>query len=508
MLKKEFLGLLFTALISRTLSSEHPNTTLQSNEAISVLSNKTQDLGEKIEDNDRTLDGPSSLPKEKSFSLPKGETNPDKVKKDKAVVKTRPARFLLSKDHLKSYKGRKKQRRLNNELPVDKKRLTYRFNPNQNFVMDEDRIVNPQFDYSIHNEELNYLHFRLPKPTIVKFKIDMVYQFLIDWMKPRSFEEIKLKPMAIEGQTVVNRFTCNYFNKLKNKAKVYFVEIDFSDRKDDKSDYIAKANVADLIDADDPDYDLVYDHTLRMDCESIEARFYDPNKITCVPVVNNDSYVLSHLYNVKMTFRVHGVEHKRERLVYVTSTLKKKAQPLTPKPRRKFELKVKTPNELIKNRLRLIKTGVPNRLFYSMLKSHSLQKKAREIMKEANELESDFTVRMMKVEKSYQEQLKSMLSNQLAEANKQNDAIENTYNLMRGTVDKINAFNIKTAILFMQRRLDNMMKFKAYKKLSRHYRKEVVYDRMFDHLNYLRYLHDRKLDMDIEKIVNKNNLKN
>ena len=377
---------------------------------------------------------------------------------------------------------------------------SYDFDSKENFNVKRYYPENPLFSEVIRTKDTNYFELTLPKRKAFDINYTRITSFLKLWMKLKEYESIRVKRLKINGKKVANRYQLNYYNKITRQVQHYFVDFDFQNDLESAHEYIRKADVAYYPTHSDPVYDTVYEYTLVQDCKAIAKRFHDPFKIKCDPVINNNNYVLRHLYEARMVFKKAGELYTRNRLVIVVPTKPKSAKPLYPSQKPIKKLKIYTPDSLINLRVNNLEVGVPKETFkYTIEQTPEIQNKIKQVELQAEHFEDEINSQFQAVEENYQKRTSDYLTRKRDKEDKKQEAYDNTYNLILGTTDKVNSFNIETSIKFMMRRLRDIQTLRIHKKKRMKYGKMIALQNLEEQRNFLRYLQDRKLDEYFEK---------
>lgn len=381
-----------------------------------------------------------------------------------------------------------------------KKHWTYNFSAKEQFDMSSDKVENPVFSAILHTQDTNYFTLTLPPMQRYHDHYTYVINFIRKWMNLKNFESVKVKEMKIGKRKAVNRYEIKYYNRITRKVKLYYVDVDFQDDKEEAGKYIKIADVAKVENHTIPTYNNVYESTLIADCRAIAKRFYDPFSIKCFPIMNKVGYVLKHLYEAKMVFKKDGEVYSRDRLVLVVPAQPKPAVPLFPTKKPFKKLERLTPNELIDLRTKFIRAGIPKRFFTEVVNTDTLtKKKISEVILKAQQFENKINDGFQDVERVYQGNVTLLLSDQTNNSDKSAKAYDLTYDRLVLDTAKVNAFNISTQIKFMMRRLQALETLRIHRRMAAKYAKVVINDRLDEHKNFLQYMRDRKLDEYFEK---------
>lgn len=354
---------------------------------------------------------------------------------------------------------------------------------------------NPVFDGTFHDGNVNYFQIVLADFNSNMERLHEANAFIREWMliNPDT-ETLSVQHLNIENTAVMNRYVATYVNTQKDINKLYYIDVDFSDGKSDRS-RVSRIRTVDYIHnlGSSDSYLRNYEFTLEEDCRTIQQAQHNPQEIQCQPFLTADHFVVPHVYNVVMTYRQHRKRIRRRGRFFVRSrVVGPDTAPLIPAP-----VTLPTSRDII----HMIRDRVRSTPFFQnkeiVLEELSEPEMVQRITGYTNQIaqwENLNRQRLRTAENTYHVNLRRELRRD--RVNKQNDNrnFENTFAIMRRAANLVNAFNIRGVIRRTARRLEDRQTIWAQREKSRYYQREIALVGLMEKLDHMRYLADKHLD--------------
>ena len=208
----------------------------------------------------------------------------------------------MHKYHKKEEEGKneKKENLEIKENKIDKtKVLPFKVDVNKliNYQFPPAIILKGQFKKEYHDQSVNYFQVYYDNDFVrtsqdKKFDNFMNQYFLIEPDK----EELTWNFAEIGGVEVKNFFVAKYLNRMTQKAKDYFVLVDYGKNEADLSPYSDKK----IIGMDEDDFYMGnYQYTIQKDCDTAQVQLGDNFKtFVCTREVNFGNFYVRGVYKI------------------------------------------------------------------------------------------------------------------------------------------------------------------------------------------------------------------
>lgn len=354
---------------------------------------------------------------------------------------------------------------------------------------------NPAFQESIHESKNNYFQLVMHTYDRNRALLPQVQRFVAGWMRIEAENEtLRVAQLRMRNRLVNNRFVATYTNLRSGVSKIYYLDIDFSDGRSDRS-RVPRVQTIDYLHAQNSnlDYLSMYDMTLEEDCRTIQQARHNPQEIQCNPWITRDGFVIPHVYRVVMRFRLGHRIVRRVGTFFVRSRIiGPEASPLTPTP---INLPT-TANvvRMITERVRAIPMFENKNLILDQLRQRNISNRIETFTSRIGNWEMRNRARLRRLEVRYQANLVRALRTDRNNKQRDNLNFDRTYGLMRRAAARVNAFNIRSAIRRTTRRLEDRQTIRAHRAKVRYYQREIALMQLMERLDHMRYLADKHLD--------------
>lgn len=354
---------------------------------------------------------------------------------------------------------------------------------------------NPVFKPEFHHTKIDYFQLTMHEINRNRARIGEVTRFVSSWMNIKGSEEtLKLAQLRVKKRLVNNRFIATYTNLETQQTKIYYLDVDFSDGKTDRS-RVGRIQTIDYLhnEGSNKDYLSMYGMTLEEDCRTIQQARHNPQEIQCNPWVTRDGFVIPHVYQVTMRFRFRGKVVKRKGRFFVRSKIiGPETSPLRPSP-------VNLPStksiiKMINERIKSIPFFENKNLILSQLKQHAMRERIESFSNQIAGWELKNRSRLRRIEGRYHANLSRALRVDRANKRRDNTNFDRTYGVMRRAANRVNAFNIRSVIRRTARRLEDRQVVRAHRAKARYYQREIALMDLMEKLDHMRYLADKHLD--------------
>lgn len=354
---------------------------------------------------------------------------------------------------------------------------------------------NPIFKSEYHHQPIDYFQIVLYEFDRNVDRLSQVRRFLLNWMKiDPARESMTVTRYQLSHHSINNRYQVTYANSGMGVSKVYYIDVDFTDGRSDRSrvprvrtiDYLHSSN-------SNNNYLKLFQYTVEEDCRAIREAQHNPAEATCRMYRTNDNFVVPHVYDVQMRYvRGSRTVLRRGRFFVRSRIIGPESSPLTPEP-----VDLPTPPEII----RMVTDRVRRTPFFES-KSLVLRQLAHRTMVDrisvyTNQIarwEMQNKDRMRNAEQNYHVNLRRALVNDRRNKRRDNMNFDRTYSIMRRSASRINAFNIRSIIRRTARRLEDLQTIRAHRAKARYYQREMALMDLMERLDHMRYLADRHLD--------------
>jgi hypothetical protein len=354
---------------------------------------------------------------------------------------------------------------------------------------------NPIFKTDFHHSKIDYFQLVFHDYDANKPRLGEVRRLVSTWMRidPQK-ETLTVQQLRVRKRQVNNRFVVTYTNLGTNISKLYYIDVDFSDGRTDRTrvgrvetiDYLHNQN-------SNNDYLSMYGMTLEEDCRTIQQARHNPQEIQCNPFVTKDGFVIPHVYQVTMRFRFRGRVVKRTGRFFVRSKIiGPEASPLRPDP-------VNLPStasiiKMITARIRAIPFFENKNLILSQLRQHIMAQRIEAFSNQIARWELRNRSRLRRIERRYHQNLVRAIKTDRLNKRRDNTNFDRTYGVMRRAANRVNAFNIRSVIRRTARRLEDRQIIRAHRAKTRYYQREIQLMELMEKLDHMRYLADKHLD--------------
>lgn len=224
-------------------------------------------------------------------------------------------------------------------------------------------------------------------------------------------ESLDIKKYEVDGKKVANRYEVNYFNKITSQNKIYYLDIDFGNEKNEFTinDKILVFKLKGVL--SDDDYMGDYEYTLDKDCQAAKASLYNPEEITCIPFVNDEGYIVDHMYHVSCEYDNAGKKTKKKVDVVIDVTDIDNSPTLVPDdPNPDANITYKGYiYKLVKNRLNSLNRYVDTKLFKKILHNKFFKKEIRKMEDNIKDQRTALFQKLSPIEAEYQMTLRKEL---------------------------------------------------------------------------------------------------
>lgn len=349
--------------------------------------------------------------------------------------------------------------------------------------------TNIPFKKSNHDTDVDYFKLTLPQLNEDDDRIEIVRDYLTEWMKldPKT-ENITAYRMNINNTNVDNRFKAIYLNKISGFSKWYYFDIDFQDDKVHPEKY-RREKYASVDTDDDYEYDREYVHTLNKDCTAIKDSVKNSVKIQCTPLVNENDYVVKGVYNVMIDVKTpKGI--KEIKRIYMTDGEMQEKAGKAKVEKKSSQPKFDTPYDLA---LKKIKAMNNSQMLKDIDRSEIINK-SENAEKKIFAYNEAIRIKSIQQESNYVADAKDAAWSSLSRNQTRENAHVRTVALLRKAAEQINAFHVDVGLRMMNHLIDYMDKYKAYNSMANFYKREIKVTKLIDYLDYLWYLRDKELD--------------
>lgn len=349
---------------------------------------------------------------------------------------------------------------------------------------------NEIFDKKDHNKPRNYYQLIKKGGNTEEFINDF---FRID---PDS-EKLYIYNLEIKEKAVKNRFKIRYYNRAKNLVKWYYIDINFQDGKDSTEPYEAN-EIVEFIVKKTKEYEKNYDFTMNKECEIIQQHT-KATEIECTPMVNDKSYVVPLVYDVKYTAMNDDNEQEEKRETFVVS-------PIIPGQASRLNKNGAVKNIGDKKLVEVAGSVLDSKgkgADTSYLERKDIQGRLKKEDKIMEKIENDFKRIGKNVDRHLLGELKENLwQYDLANVNKES-YIEKTKGHMNELAERINKFSMETAVAYANHSIDFVNKYDQYLAESNGAKSDNKIGELIDYLDYLWYMRDKYMDEHFQEFLNK-----